>query len=305
MAYENSVQAEATPQEKTPVADKTVTDADLSSAWDSQQTQEQTEKVETKEEPKEEVQEEKQEAAPKESQEPEELPEEPADNAERSRLGRRLKQMEETQKQLLDEIKSLIGGQPQQPQQQQVPENVTYDDRFVQSQIDAAVERGEIPSTIVTPQDQLVVNRFIGGLQQQIGNQYARQYLGTLTSPKLKGDTPDDIHAEVVTELQRVESPFNLRRYNNPALDAQMNYLEAKNAILLKKFTEKPESVFKGKPKDAPATGTSVSTRTAAVNNDLPELDAASQDFIKRTGMSPESVRNALKNEMPYYLRGR
>jgi hypothetical protein len=305
MAYENSVQAEATPQEKTPVADKTVTDADLSSAWDSQQTQEQTEKVETKEEPKEEVQEEKQEAAPKESQEPEELPEEPADNAERSRLGRRLKQMEETQKQLLDEIKSLIGGQPQQPQQQQVPENVTYDDRFVQTQIDAAVERGEIPATIVTPQDQLVVNRFIGGLQQQIGNQYARQYLGTLTSPKLKGDTPDDIHAEVVTELQRVESPFNLRRYNNPALDAQMNYLEAKNAILLKKFTEKPESVFKGKPKDAPATGTSVSTRTAAVNNDLPELDAASQDFIKRTGMSPESVRNALKNEMPYYLRGR
>jgi hypothetical protein len=299
---DESVKTETTPQEEKPVTQ--VTDADLSSAWES--TQEQTETaVETKEEPREEAQEEPKE---KEHQEPEEIPEEPVDNSERSRLGRRLKQMEDTQKQLLDELHSLRGGQPQQvqPQVHQIPENVTYNDQFIQSQVDAAVERGDLPATIVTPQDQIQVTRFMDGLQQQIGNQYANQYIGTLNSQTLKGQTPDDIHAEVVAELYKVESPFNVRRYNNPALDAQMNYLEAKNAILMRKFSEKkPENVFKGKPKDAPATGTSVSTRTETMNSDLPELDAASQDFIKRTGMSVDSVKNALKNEMPYYLRGR
>lgn len=297
---DESVRTEATPQEEKPVTP--VTDADLSSAWES--TQEQTETaVETA--PREEVKEEPKE---NEHQEPEVLPEEPADNAERSRLGRRLKQMEETQKQLLDELHSLKGGQSQEVQApvQQVPDNVTYNDQFIQGQIEAAVERGELPATIVTPQDQLQVTRFMDGLQKQIGNQYANQYIGTLNSPALKGQTPDDIHAEVVAELYKVESPFNVRRYNNPQLDAQMNYLEAKNAILMRKFSEKkPENVFKGKPKDAPATGTSVSTRTETISNDIPELDAASQDFIKRTGMSVDSVKNALKNEMPYHLRVR
>lgn len=282
------------PHEESPVAEKTVTESDLSSAWDKDQEP----KVEQKEEPKvEEVKEEPKEEVQEVKEEVQELPDEPADNTERSRLGRRLKTIEEKFDAFLSKLET-----PKQPPQ----ENVTYDDLFIQRQMEAAVERGELPATIVTPQDQYLVNRFVNNIQAQIGNQYAVNYINTLKSPQLKGDTPDDIHAEVVAELQNVESPYNLKRYNNPKIDAQINYLEAKAHILQKKAMETaPKSAFKGKPKDSPPTGTSVSTRTAPVEDDMPSLDEASLDFIKRSGMSMESVKTALKQDMPYYLRGR
>lgn len=282
-----------TPQEKESVQ---VTDTDLSSEWDKAQTGE-TEVTETKPE-----------QTPEETEEPEqteqetktEIPEEPVDNAERSKLGRRLKSTEDALKQVLDEIKSL-----KTPVQAPVTE-VSYDDKFVESQVAAAVQRGEIPETIITPQDQIKVNNFYKGLQDYMSNQYASKYLGMLKTPSLKGDTPDEIHAEVVAELQRVESPFNLNRFNNPTLDAQMNYKEALNSILMKRISEgKPTNVFKGKAKDTPPTGTSVTTRTSAVKNELPSLDESSMDFIKRTGMTVESVKSALGSDLPLHLKGK
>ena len=127
---------------------------------------------------------------------------------------------------------------------------------------------------------------------------------GTIYHITYQSDT--NYQKEIEAELQKVESPFNLKRYNNPQLDAQLNYLEAKNSILTKKLSsvKTDKSVFKGKPPDAPPTGTSVSTRTTTAVSDLPPLDEVSQDFIKRTGMSVESVAKALKSEMPYHLRG-
>jgi len=304
----DEIKQDEKPQEVKPVAEKTVTDADLSSAFDAAQQTEpevQTE-VKTEAEPKGEEHQE-------DHQEPDALPEEPADNAERSRLGRRLKQMEDFNKQILDELKSLKGGQPQQPVQQQIQESATYDRNYVDSQVnslmEAAIGRGELPSTIVTPQDQYVVNKFMANAEYQISQEAERKfvngYVSTLQSPGLKGDTPDDLHAEIIAELYRDESPFNKKRLANPQGDAYLNYMEAKTAILQKKLSEnKPKNVFKGKPENSPATGTSVNTRTATVENDLPALDAYSMDFIKKSGMSPESVKAALSKEMPFHLRG-
>lgn len=305
MADENVV-TDSKPQETATVTN--VTDEALSSAYDNVQTDnvEQKDVTENTEITGEETQE-TEEAGEQEQKEV--IPDEPVDNAERSRLGRRMKQMEEdfktSQQLLLDEIKALRGEKPQ-PQENAVPENVTYNDAFIQSQLDMAVEKGLIPSTIITPQDQVKVNNFISNLQNEMGSQYSNKYLGVLKSPSLKGQTPDDIHAEVIAELQRYESPFNQRRYDNPVLDARLNYLEAKESILMKRLSEgKPANVFKGKPKNAPATGTSVSTKTATVTDELPALDETSMDFIKRSGMSVESVKNALKEPMPLHLRGR
>lgn len=303
MADENNgVNAENTPQEQQSVADQAVTDDALSSAWDATQDQQEV-RTESETQTGEEG-----EAVNEDQHETEvELPEEPADNAERSRLGRRLKTIEEKFDSFLTKLETQMPQQAQPVQKEaQIPVNVTYDDTFIQTQMDAAVERGELPATIVTPHDQYLVNKFVTGLQSYIGNQYAVQYINTLKSPSLKGKTPDDIHAEVVAELQKVESPFNLRRYDNPTVDAQVNYLEAKNHILQTRLAAggKTVNVFRGKSKDAPATGTSISTRAAAVANDIPELDEASQDFIKRTGMSMDSVKAALKEPMPLQLRG-
>lgn len=230
------------------------------------------------------------------------LADEPTDNAERSRLGRRLKQVEEINRQILEELQALKSsrGETEKP-----GDDITFDDNYLQSRLDEAVEKGLIPSTIVTPQDQIRVNNYINYLQTEMSNQYASRYLNTLKSPHLKGDTPDDIHAEVLTELQRVESPYNLNRFNNPVVDAQMNYLEAKNAILQKRLAEgkQTNSVFKGRANNTPPIGTSVSSKTATHNDELPELDEAALDFIKREGLSPDSVRAALKRDLPLYLR--
>jgi hypothetical protein len=300
MADEKDVKAESTPQEKETVTQ--VTDEVLSSAYDAPQEEQAAvvveETVENAEEKGEETQ---------EPEKEEVIPDEPTDNADRSRLGRRMKSIEEQNKQLLEEMKSLRGEkEPQKPLTQTVPENVTYDDAYIQNQLDLAVEQGLIPSTIVTPLDQLKVSQYVNGLQTQIGNQYANKYLGVLNSTDLKGQTPDDIHAEVVAELQKYESPFNQRRYDNPLLDARMNYLEAKESVLMKRLgVKKPESKFKGTPKDSPATGTSVSTKMATTANDLPELDENCKNFIAKSGMSEESVRAALKDPLPIHLRGR
>jgi hypothetical protein len=293
-----------TPQATETVTEK-VTDDKLASEWDKGQeteaTETQTEET-TEGEQTQEPTEEQTEEQTEEHQETQ-IPEEPADNAERSRLGRRLKQVEEINRKILDELQSLKGGQTAPVT---VPENVTFDDSYVQSRLDEAISKGLIPETIITPSDQMKVNNFINGLQADMSNQYASRYLNTLKSHTLKGTTPDDIHAEVITELQKVDSQFNLNRYNNPTVDAQMNYHEAKSFILQKRLVEgKPTTAFKGKPKDSPATGTSVTTRTATVANDLPELDEASRDFIKRTGMSVDSVKAALKQDLPLHLRGK
>jgi len=285
----DEVETKETPQEPATVTE--VTDDALSSAWDAS---EQTQTPETPTEPQGE-----QEQVEGEQQEPQ--AEEPTDNAERSRLGRRLKATEDK----LDAILARL--QPAEPQPERpaaIPENVTYDDTFIQGKIDEAVQAGTLPETIMTPHDQYKVNQFVTQLQHQIGNEYAVRYLNNLKSPVLKGDTPDDVHVEVLAELQRVESPFNLRRYDNPTVDARMNYLEAKNAVLTKRLVSgKPPNVFKGKKGELP-TGTSVTTRMDTVADDIPVLYELSQDFIKRTGMSVDSVKAALKGATPLNLRG-
>jgi len=320
MAGEQTATQTATPPETATVTTTSVTDAALSAAFDAEQpTGQQMEQTATTTET-----ETTEQAAAGEGEQTGEQTgeqqaeqtetgehEEPADNAERSRLGRRLKTIEEKFDAMLARMEQQTGAQPpaqpaaQQPAQ--IPVNVTYDETFIEAQIQAAVDAGNLPATIMTPQDQVKVNQFVTGLQQYMGNQYAVGYLNTLKAPTLKGTTPDDVHAEVLAELQKVESPFNLRRYNNPQVDAQVNYLEAKTAILEKRMTAtKPTGAFKGKPARSPATGTSVSTRTATAGADeLPPLDEASLDFIKRTGMSTESVKAALKGDMPLSLRGR
>lgn len=290
-----------TPQETATVTTP-VTDEALASAWDATQTTEtEVTTPEVRGEETTEVRESEQET----DQEPQPEPhEEPADNVERSRLGRRLKTVEEK----IDAFLARLEQQPAtvpQTEATRVPDNVTYDDTYIQAQIEAAVEAGRLPATIMTPQDQYQVNQFVTGLQQYIGNQYAVRYLNTLKTPTLKGDTPDDIHAEVIEELQKVESPFNRRQYDNPTMDAKINYLEAKTSVLQKRLLSgKPTTVFKGKPAGTPPTGTSITTRTATAVDDLPNLDADSQDFIKRTGMSMDSVRAALKEPLPLHLRG-
>jgi len=326
MADEQTQTQETAPQETATVTNEPVTDDALSSAWDAMQTGQTEEVTETTQETEVQTQEAETQAEVTGEQEPAETteteqPEEPTNNAERSRLGRRLAETEKKLDDALVRLEALANGNvatPPRVQQQTtaIPFTKQGVDKYVNDivlrEVAAAVERGELPETPYTAAEIAQVNSFSSDVRDSVKAQvlaegqlnYEKTYIGTLRAPTLKGDAPDDLHAEVLAELQNVNSPFNLRRHDNPTIDAQLNYLEAKNSILQKRLAEKkPASVFKGKQTALP-TGTSVSTRTATAVETMPELDAASLDFIKRTGMSDESVKNALKGELPLGMRG-
>lgn len=294
MAEENV--AQTMPQENATVTDP-VTNEALSSAWDatngseSEQSAVNAQTPVTGEDPQQELNQE------------ERTPEEPTDNAERSRLGRRMKNLEDSLSQLLSKLDSIGAASPVQQTQQQTNIPVNYDDSFMERELQAAVEQGLIPETIITPMDQLRVDNYRQRVEEKRSIEYQRGYINALKG--FKGDTDDSLHDEVVAELFRLESPFNQKRYGDPTVDARLNYLEAKSAILEGKVTTpSAKNVFKGKQGNVP-TGNHVTTKVAPSEESVPQLDEVSLQFIKSQGMSEETVRKALKEPLPLHLKGR
>jgi hypothetical protein len=295
MAEENV--AKDMPQDNATVTDP-VTDDALSSAWDAAQGDEgQTGVIEAG------VSGEIAEDQTEEGKQEDQTPEEPTDNAERSRLGRRMKNLEDSLNQLLSKLDSIPNqANPAQPQSE-APTTVAYDDSFMERELQAAIEQGIIPDTIITPMDQLKVDKFRQRVEEKQSLEYQRGYINALKG--LKGNTADTLHDEVVAELFKVESPYNQKRYGDPGVDARLNYLEAKSAILEGKMTTPTsKSVFRGKQGNVP-TGNHVSTTVQPSEDAGMKLDEVSLQFIKSQGMSEESVRKALKTPLPLHLKGR
>lgn len=289
MAGENV--AQDMPQDNNPVTE-TVTDEALSSAWDATQSDGVTEAV---------AQEEVTEGIQEEGKQGEPVPEEPTDNAERSRLGRRMKSLEDSLSQLLTKLDTI----PNQANAAQPQANAPakYDDSYMERELQAAIDQGIIPDTIITPMDQLRVDNYRAQVEEKRSLEYQRGYIDVLKG--FGGNTDNALHDEIVAELFRVESPYNQRRYGDPAVDAHLNYLEAKAAILEGKMTTPTsKNVFKGKQGTAP-TGNHVSTTVQPGEDAAMKLDEVSLQFIKSQGMSEESVRNALKAPLPLHLKGR
>ncbi len=307
------------------VTDKPVTDADLASAWENDQgatgkegkegikpAETEEEKVaaeaaaleaaeKAKGEAEEQARLEAEEKARKETGEGEEggeLPDEPADNRDRSRLGRRMKSLEETLNTLVSKLEGIV-----KPVETTVaPEKVVYGDEYLAQQITEAKEAGIIPDIITTPEDIIATNTFVNKVNQTMQIKYAQGYLGEVKRLQIAGEVPDKLHSEIMAELQSATSPFNQRHVDNPVIDARINYAEAK-AFLIEKKMAVPKSVFKGKQPDV-ATGVTASTRTDVVKDEMPALDEKANEFIRLTGMSPDSVKAALKEPMPFHLRG-
>ncbi len=295
-----------TPAATEAVTDKPVTDADLASAWESDQGAEKVEATpevkpaETVKEVKEEATEELPVETSEETEDEEgDLPDEPADNRERSRLGRRMKTLEET----LNLINSKLDGIAKPAEPTVAPERVVYGDEYLAQQITEAKEAGIIPDVITTPEDIIATNTFVNRVNQTMQLKYAQGYLGEVKRLQTAGKVPDKLHSEIMAELQSATSPFNQRHVDNPVVDARINYAEAK-AFILEKKAAVPKTVFKGKQTDTPPTGVTESTRTDVINDEMPALDEKANEFIRLTGMSPESVKAALKEPMPFHLRG-
>ena len=263
------------------VTDKNVTDAELSDAWDQTKGEEQV--VEIKVEPK---------VEPVVVKLPEEEPEEPTEHGERSRMGRRIKRTEDMVDRILTKLDSI--NYPQ--------------DRDTRRGREAIVEGNEeIPEIVSTPQDvERVINARDRKIQDEQAN-YERGYISTLNKfrpPNTDVKEEAEIHEATLDLMDKEWKIFGMRRSDYPGLDAELNYSKAKAAILSRKMAS-PKPIKPNVKGERPVVSTNLSVGSGTeshVSTGLPPLDEFAADFVKRTGMKEESVREALKGETPINL---
>jgi hypothetical protein len=118
--------------------------------------------------------------------------------------------------------------------------------------------------------------------------QYEQNYIRTLRN--FERDNPT-LHQEIFKEMM---TNFNVRRSNSPSLDADLNYTKAKSAVLAKKISAvNPQPKVAG-AKTTASTDLSIESRDIATGAKEIKLDEFAESFRKSSGMSDESVRQAV-----------
>jgi len=269
---------------KSNVTDK-VTDIDLQAALDEAMQDETPEEIEASREQHEEPQEEPtEEPQPEAAQAPEEPPppiqEEPTDPRERSALGRKVKGLELE----IQRLTQALQNQKLTPQQP-ASEPTSEDDN-------------EMPEFVTTPEElrkalkviEREKTREVQGYQIGYGQRF------------LEVGKDDPLYEEVETEMM---ANYNQKVTGNPAVDAELNYAKAKAAVLTKRLSTPPPPPKKepaplpGKGDKPQGSGVTFSSRNAKSPTATPPIDEFAADFIRRTGMSEDSVREALGTAKP------
>lgn len=238
------------------------------------------EEVESGEEPSEE---EVEETVETESEEAEDLPEEPEDNSERSRLGRKVKELEdallksktESEEKLnatLEKLNAFLGkaAEPEEEEFFEMPETKADFDRLVRERIEALKQE---ETTQVS----------------QKSKEYEAGYIDTVKS-LLSGDEDEQAIFDIL------DAEFNVRHSEVESLesgmkDAAKNVLAAKTKLLQSKDVKKVP-LKGGKPK-APLGG-ETGSKMPAKTKPVPKLDPVAAEFARETGMTDEAIIKAL-----------
>ena len=219
-------------------------------------------------------------------------PEEPSDNAERSKLGRRVSAIESSIQTLVEELRTVI---------KQTGKEDTPTDEEEDIWTDEDDENG-----YVTKKD---LTGFYQKLRMQEAKEadrvksetdkYNSDYNSVFQEFGKTGDA--EFHAEV---LQEMKAHHNFKRSNSGLLDAELNYLKAKDAVLQKKATEHENPLDKNKGKDAKNLGVPSDTVVPGKIGALVKLDKYAEEFVSRVGMSEDSVKKALDGNARTGLMG-
>jgi len=207
--------------------------------------------------------------------------EELTDHAERSRLGRRVKRMEDYLDQVLSKLDSF-----------------TYQHERSRDRTEIASE--EIPEVISTSAD---VNKVLDARERKIHQEqmeYEKKYLGKVTSFASENQ---EMHEDILGLMDKEWKVFGLRHSNLPEYDAELNYLKAKAALLSRKMAQpKPKPNVRGeKPPISTDLSMSSPQELSSSSHEI-HLDDFAADYVKRIGMKDESVKEALKGETPFHL---
>ena len=208
-------------------------------------------------------------------QKPEHTPE-IEEQLERTRLGRRVKKMEST----LDEIKNYIQSLPSSPAPGASPKE----------------NEPEIPEYVTTSADvdKVLDNRERKKIESQ--KTYERQYLKRLDT--FSGDD-GDLHKDIVEEMVKNQK-FNQILTGNPDIDARTNYAEAKAHLLSQKMSKVRPNV--GGKRSSVSTDLSISSQSdRSIPEDI-QLDEVAAEFVKKVGMSKESIQKTFARETPIHL---
>lgn len=195
---------------------------------------------------------------------------------ERSNLGRKVKKLEETLLEMNEVLQELRT-------QRQAANN--------------PARENELPEYVSTPDD---VERILSARerkQQQEREKYQSTYAKTFREV---GKEDPELYEEVFNEMF---AHFNEVRTGDASVDAELNYARAKASVLAKKTAQpRPKANVKGE-KTAASTNLSVESKAEEGSVADIQLDDAAKEFIAKTGMKPESIKDALKGEVPIHLR--
>jgi len=235
------------------------------------------------------IEEESSEEEEAEEEQEEEIPAEPdaeKENAERSKLGRKVKELEaqlerqsiennERLAKALEAINNLTAKEEPEEDDFIMPETKSE----LQKLIDEALEKKEQASKTVAVQK---------------AEQYTKDYVDTMKD--LVADEEDDVREEIIARLKTEE--FNVRHSDNGSRDAAKNIKNVIKSLAVKKNViplkgEKPRAPLGGGGKD----------KVPGRELKLPKLSQEARDFIKATGMSDEEAAEALSGEAPAYIR--
>lgn len=175
------------------------------------------------------------------------------ENAERSKLGRKVKSLE-------DQIGKLTSLLEKQEEDEEEDEEI-----------------------ILTPKELPKYLEKIEEKKKAEHAQYEKDYTGEFA--KLGAD---DTNFQVVWE--EMVNNHNSVITGDPSIDAQMNYLKAKNTLLQRNT---PENKLKGKGKEA-NTNINVPTKMKDKENKPIKLDPEAEEFAKRMGLSEEFIQKSL-----------
>jgi len=196
---------------------------------------------------------------------------------ERSNLGRKVKKLEDTISELTDIIQEL---------------------RASRQTVNAP--QADMPEYISTPDD---VERVLTARERKQKEEQARYQGAYAKTFRGLGKNESD-YEEVFNEMFE---HFNEVRTGDPEVDAELNYAKAKASLLSKKLAgpaKAPKANVKGSKTEV-STNLSVESRADDTPGADVQLDEFAKEFVAKTKMNNESVKDALKSETPIHLRGR
>lgn len=203
------------------------------------------------------------------SEEEEVVPEEP-DHDEKSRLGRRVKRMEDGFETLIGKIDNFLDIQKPQVQEEEIDEDMplTYGD----------------------------LNSYLDTREKSRVNE-DRNYFDNYTTALV--DLSKDLSDDVAKAVFKEHDEHYIKRANlDPNVAAHINFLEAKSAVLSKLLVSEPvkHNPLKGKRVDLPS-GTSGGSRMKGKEDTSLGLDEETKSLIKELGLTEEQAKDALSEE--------